>query len=656
MKYRRPWWAVLPLLAPVAIFASLIAGTSGCGGGGGGPAISVVPTPGNVEIAFIGQPPPGFRNVLLNISTVRLNPTANASVNDSHWVTIPVATNASSGMNVANPGDLQVDLNQLQTGATLFNTYGVPVNVYNEAQVVVDVNVPGVLVPVCQPVLSGLEGCINYPMTFPALQEAITFNISGGLNVGKNTLSQLLINLNLQLIQNATSPGGPYVVSVTASQASAGAYLGDVIGTVNTSGTPSGIHLRPLTVSAELAGTSTVVASANVVGGNYTLGLPAAPSGTAYDLFVSGGGFDYDAARGVVVKPGQNTTVDFQVTARTTGAISGTITDQCTGAGIQGATLELLAPPQSSPTDCSASPQNCVVVATASTDNQGNYPLPGTRSIVPAFSQVPTQLPAGTTLGLQISATGYNSMLVQAHASTSGGGGCTNSSSTTDCSQSLETSYITGTLATTGYLPSGTSMQAQVFAENTGTNALVSALTAPAVIRGGTSSVPFTLNVPVGGTFDLFASAIDPYLGAPDPYPGHSIEVVSGVAGPASACATTDIGSAIAPLNCVGHGSVSGSVSNPDLQTTIEVSKNNVQLFGTQPGLLDSGINTNYSFCLPPDSYTLQREEDGSPVGLPQAVTVAQPSPTSTPCPSTCFGNSSSSCPGECTNQVLNPF
>lgn len=631
-------------------------GTSGCGSSSGGPSISVVPTPGNVEIAFIGQPPPGFRNVLLNISTVRLNPTANASINNKHWVTIPVAINAASGLTVAKPGDLQVDLNNLQTGATLFNTYGVPVNVYNEAQVVVDVNVPGTLVPVCQPVISGLEGCINYPMTFASAQEAITFNISGGLSVGRNTLSQLLIDLNLQVISNATTPGGPYVVSVTASQASAGSYLGDVTGTVKTSGTPSGIHLRPLTVSAELAGTSTVVASANVVNGNYTLGLPAAASGTAYDLFVSGGGFDYDAAQGVVVKPGQNTTADFQVAAAITGGISGTITDQCTGLGIQGATLELLAPPRSSPTDCSANPQDCVVVATTSTDNQGNYPLPGTRSLVPAFSQVPTQLPAGTTLGLQISATGYNSTLVQAQASTTGGGQCANSSSTTECSESLKTSYITGILSTTGYLPSGTSMQAQVFAENTGTNDLVSALTAPAVIRSGTSSVPFTLNVPVGGTFDLFASAIDPYLGAPDPYPGHSIEVVSAVAGPASACTTTDIGSAIAPLNCVGHGSVTGSVSNPDLETTIEVSKDNVQLFGTEPGLLDSGINTNYSFCLPPDSYSLQREENGSPVGSSQAVVVAQPSPTSTPCPSTCFGSSSSSCPGECTNQVLNPF
>ncbi len=631
-------------------------GTSGCGSGAGGPSISAAPTPGNVEIAFVGQPPPSFRNVLLNISTVRLNPKANAAINDTHWVTIPVATNASSGMNLANPGDLQVDLNDLRTGATLFNTYGVPVNVYNDAQVVVDVNVPGTLVPVCQPVLSGLEGCINYPMAFPSAQEAITFNISGGLNVGKNTLSQLLINLSLQVTSNATSPGGPYGVSVTASQASAGSYLGNVTGSVKTSGSSSGIHLRPLTVSAELTGTSTVVASANVVGGNYTLGLPAAASGTGYDLYVSGGGFDYDAARNVVVKPGQSTPVDFQVTARTTGAISGTISDQCTGAGIQGATLELLAPPQSSPTDCAASPQDCVVVATTSTDNQGDYPLPGTRSLVPAFSQVPTQLPSNVDLGLQISATGYNSMLVQAHASTTGGGGCTHSSSTTDCSQSLQTSYIAGTVATTGYVPSGSSVQAQVFAENTATNDLVSSLTAPAVIRGGTSSVPFTLNVPVGGTFDLFASAIDPYLGAPDPYPGHSIEVVSAVAGPATACTTTNIGSAIAPLNCVGHGSVSGQVSNPDLQTTVEVSKNNVQLFGSEPGLLDSGINTSYSFCLPPDSYALQREESGSPVGSSQAVAVAQPSPTSTPCPSTCFGSSSSSCPGECTNQVLNPF
>lgn len=628
-------------------------GTSGCGGGGGS-SPSPAPTPGNIEIAFVGQPPLGFRNVLVNVSTVRLNPNANASVNDSTWVTIPVAANSAAGFTIGNPGDLQLDLNKLQTGATVFNTFGVPVNVYNQVQVVVDTTIPGTLIPVCQPVASGLEGCINYPIAFQNSQQAITFTIPGGLSVGNGTLTQLLIDLNLQVTSPATTPGGPYQVNITASQAATNTYLGTVTGTVNTSGTPGGINPSPLAVSAELTGTSTVVASANVVNGNFTLGLPAAPSGTAYDLYISGGGFDYDVKRDVTVSPSVSNTENFQVTAGTSGSITGTITDGCTNAGIQGATLELLASPQNSPTDCSANPDQCVVVATASTDNNGAYPLPGTNSQVPAFQQVPTQLPSAAALGLRISATGYNSMLVQASASATGGS-CTSSTSAVGCNQSLTTSYISGTLATTGYVPSGSSVQVQVMAEDTGTNHLVSALMAPAVIRGGTSSVPFTLNVPVGGTFDLFASAIDPYQGAPDPYSGHTIEVVSGVVGAATACQTTSIENSIASLDCVGHGSVSGTVVNPDLQTTVEVSKKNVQLFGTDPGLLNSGVNTNYSFCLPPDTYTLQREENDTPVASSTLVTVPTPAATSTPCPSTCFNNSST-CPGQCANLQLNPL
>src|SRR5271170_6015674 len=137
---KRPWWMFFPLLVPLLGLCALL--PVGCGGGGGSSA-SPVPTKGNITIAFVGNPPPqfpGFRSVLLNISGVRVNQTVNAGINASGWSTIAVPSSAGAGN--PPPGDLQIDLLQLQTGATLFNTGGVPVGNYNTVQVVVDPNNP----------------------------------------------------------------------------------------------------------------------------------------------------------------------------------------------------------------------------------------------------------------------------------------------------------------------------------------------------------------------------------------------------------------------------------------------------------------------------------------------------------------------------------
>src|SRR5690348_18490838 len=90
-------------------------------------------------------PPPGnFRSVLLNISAVRINKFANATINQQGWVTIPVPSFSGNGKG-SSPGDLQIDMEQTQTGATMFNLGGVPESTYNTVQVVVDPNNPGTI-------------------------------------------------------------------------------------------------------------------------------------------------------------------------------------------------------------------------------------------------------------------------------------------------------------------------------------------------------------------------------------------------------------------------------------------------------------------------------------------------------------------------------
>jgi hypothetical protein len=201
----------------------------------------------------------------------------------------------------------------------------------------------------------------------------------------------------------------------------------------------------------------------------------------------------------------------------------------------------------------------------------------------------------------------------------------------------------------------------------------VAALSPPLIFLNQQTSLPFTLNVPISGAgpnFDLFAVAIDPFQGAPEPFPGHDIAVLANQPGPSSACQPANA-AAFAAINCVGHGSVSGTVQNPDLGTTVEAEKQGVQIAGTSPGLFSSigPSNNQYTLCVPPDSYTLQRFEAAPtssattsptpiPVGTPQPVMVPQPGATSSPCPSTCSNSNSGPqpCPGICNATSASPL
>lgn len=690
---------------------------SGCGGGGGS-APTAAPTNASVAVALIGVPPQGnFKSVSLNISGIRINQTPNAGLTAPGWVTIAVPTGVGSG-NQANPGDLQIDLVQNQTGAKMFNVGGVPVGAYRTVQVLVDPTLPGTVVPACQSGVSNTEGCINYPIQFDTTSStvnSVVFTLGTSLNAIANATAPLVIQLAGSITSPPVNTGDSYVMRITGNEVDFGSYLASVGGTVTIKGTgATGNRISRLTVAAELSGTSDIVETIPVKAkGAYTLELPAAPTGTSYDIFTFGGSDTYDSVQNISVVPGQGVAQNFTVTGTTTANFAGTIVDGCKGTALTGAQLELLAPaananptpssgtqptPTPRPTPpatgyCVSNPQQCVIVGSTGTDQAGNYPLPGTTLNPSFFAQVPTNL---SNLAVRVSASGYSTLLSSAFLKSSTNQVCSGSSANpnTICNFSLTTGYINGTVNLVSDPPPGNSVLVEVFAENSGTNEIVAALPIPLTFIHQQTSQPFTLNVPITGAgpnFDLFAVAVDPYLGATSPFPGHNISVLANVPGPSNSCdsippippspAPSPTPIAMPAMDCVGHGSITGIVQNPDTGTYVEVEKQGVQILGTTPGLLSSNSpnNTQYTLCVPPDDYTIQRFDAApTPVGEPtvigsdtptpiatpipgpsQAITVPQPASTSSPCPSSCSNNSDSAsgpCPGICTGTLASPL
>jgi hypothetical protein len=645
-----------------------------------------------VAVALVGVPPPGnFRNVLLNISGVRINKTADAFTGAAGWTTIPVPSAAGAGNN-QNPGDLQLDLLHTQTGAVFFNVGGVQQGTYQTVQVLVDENNPGTIVPACPSGVTNTEGCINYGATQLSNLNPVIFTLATPLSVSANATAPLVIQLAVSITSAPANTGDPYMIAITPSETNAGSLLASVSGNITVQGTVKGFRLAPLTVSAELSGTNTIIETVPVKAkGFYTLELPAAPSGTSYDIFTSGGGVTYTALQGITVIPGQFIGgQDLTTTATKVGTLSGLVGDACTGIGIPGAQLELLVPaanvtvlPTPRPTPpasfCFDNPQQCVVVASASADQGGNYPLPGTTKNPTGFAQVPI---AQSDLALQVSASGYTSLGSSMFLNSSQNALCSAATSPTECIFSLTTGYLNGTVNLMSDPPLGSSVMVQVFAENSGTNQLVSALAQPLVFLNQHTSLPYVLNVPInqpisGVTppFDLFAVAIDPFQGGPGPFPGHDIPVLANQPAPTAGCLQVNA-AAFLPMNCAGHGSVSGTVQNPDTGTSIEVEKLDptntpVQVLGTSLALFSSTSPSNnaYTLCVPPDTYAVQRFEAAPassatasapsiPVGIAQSVLVPQPDATSSPCPSTCSNTNSGNapCPGVCNATLASPL
>ena len=431
-----------------------------------------------------------------------------------------------------------------------------------------------------------------------------------------------------------------FISPLISSQGNQSPALGVVTGVV------TNFDLTNTTVTAEYAGTNQIVATTHLLSdGTFSLNLPAlaAPSSTLYDIYVSGNGA-YVVRSRVAVSQGTTTPLGtLVVPSSTLGSISGTIADGCEGTAVEGATLKLLVPdttvPGGAPT-CDligtppVIPSNCVVVATAATDDQGRYPLSGT-----PFTNVPVTPPPGVShYDLKISAPGYNTTVPQVAA---GSFSCPTSRFANSCSFSLEHGYLTGLTQLSSPDGSGKPLNAMVMAEDSGTNQIENF--ALSTIPGGATSGIFTMAVPDAapssdaipvGNFDVFASAQDLFQGLPQQNSGHLIGTAASVGAPAADCSTLTIPT-LSPMDCAGLGSMFGSVANANPSTTsVRLSKDGVQIMKTEPNSILPGAD-NYNFCAPSDNYVLTHYESGvakSSVG----ISLARPVLVSAPCASIC--------------------
>jgi len=243
-----------------------------------------------VEIGFLGVPPPHFQNVLLNVQAIRINPKANAAPNDPKWQRIGVPSGIGQGGSGAP--ELQIDLNGSQNIPQLFNTQKVRPDKYKIAQLILDPNNPGTLIPDC-PLAGTPEGCINYPIQLTNAGNPINLISKDPdlLNPSTNALAPLIIQLTMTINTAPVAPGAPYLVTITMAAVTSPA-TGTIKGHLATGSGTNAKHLRKLTVTAEPIGTNTETASGPInSSGDYTLILPAANDfGTLYDLAVGGGG------------------------------------------------------------------------------------------------------------------------------------------------------------------------------------------------------------------------------------------------------------------------------------------------------------------------------------------------------------------------------
>jgi hypothetical protein len=693
VKDLRVYWTVRALVLAVALIVSVMLASSGPAG-----AADQSKKKASVQIGFLGgvTTPQNFQSVLLNVQAVRINPNSSAGPGDNKWQVIPVPPGIGGG--AGHPGDLQIDLNTALNVPLLFNSAFVRPDKYVIAELLLDPTNPGTIIPVCPGAPSSGEGCINYPIRLANAGNPITVVAPTGTLVSplKESLSTLILKVQVDVQSPVpTISGNPYTVNVTLSLPETNDELfATVTGTV----TPSGGTVinkkgtRKLTVTAETAGTNTVISTSPISAKSmYTLALPAAGEfGSLYDLTVSGGGAKYAATRLPAITQGQVVTSPFTATlGQSLGNITGKISEACAGQGISGATLQLFVAPLSNPSaDCTslATIGECVSVATANTDNSGQFPLPGTAQIPAPFNNVPI-LKAGDTYSMLVTAPGYDPLFTPVNATHAvNGGNCSASTPAVKCDLTLKTGFITGSFLIDSPLP-GETVLVQVFAEDAGSNKIESALPMPVVVRPGTGNFfNYTINVPPSvPAFDLFATTIDLFQGVSDPYQGHSIAVLKNVASPgeptASVCGTTNATTPPDTITCVGHGSINGTVANADLGTSVVLIKEGVQITSTPvQNVIQSSTapTTNtYNFCVPADTYDVQRFQVAqqststavvatptpTPAGVPHTVIIPPPpivpTPGATPtpfirCPTTC-SHPDGTCPGNC-NSATPPF
>lgn len=671
MKQLLSWRAGIALLVPVLVLFVAVLVSTGTGQG------QVSGSAGTLVIALTGAPPapnapftPGFQSLAFNVLAVKLNPSTDPDIfqnqGDPNWTTIPVAQGVGlndtgtvdiftqlgtlfnlnpNGPNPAGagtgPSELQVDLNHIQTVPQLFNSQLVPATTYHAIELVLDGSNAGTAVPTClENPSSLLEGCIASQISLVNPSQFLTVSSNEGVSVPLNGLATLVININPVTSPTQAFPGRPgfsgglYQFSPSISIPSAPNPLGLV----------TGAAFGASKVAAELSGTGQVVETTTIGGGQYQLPLPASPDGTLYDLVASGPGFAYAFAHNVLVRRGKVQTVQLDAAPAGQIALTGKVTDACSGMSLQGATVEVVAPAAGSTSDCTQvpTPSDCVVLASANTDDTGTYPMPASNFVVQSFNQVPNG-----KYTMVVTDAGYDT--VASSMSVNGGATCSLGTGGL-CNFALGRSTIEGLVTISPPVPSPRALNVLVTAEDHGTHRIENV--ALAMVPIGSSAAPFTMFVPDQASvasLDMYATVSDYFNGLPEKASGHTIGVLSALA-PASRCGTASP-HPILSMQCAGHGSIMGSTTPFDDGTSIVLSKNGVQLMSTGVGPRGGSAPGQFSLCAPadPTAYQLQRFEaippssEPTPVGTPVAQLMAPPLQVAQPCNSIC-GTGSGQC------------
>jgi hypothetical protein len=611
----------------------MLAGPFGCGGGGGGGA-TPVPAMGSLEIGFVDSPSKAFQAISVNIVSVRLNPSpTTVSDADPNWVTVTAPPGSG-------PGELSVNLLDFQNDAVVFNIGQITAQTYHQVEVVFDAALPGMVIPSCT---SGTqEGCITANASFTGSTNLVT-TFSAGIQITSGGLTPLIIDINPGNPVPPAAPGGNYTLnpSITVVPNTAG-FLATVMGTVSGLSSLSGD-----TINAELTGTNSIVAQAPLpASGFYSIQLPAAVNGTSYDLFVSGTTTFAVASDLTLTRGGPVTTQNLVVTsAGSPVSIVGAVIDARTKGALVGATVNLLLAQKSSVNCMTSNGVGCVVVDTTTSNSAGNYIL------------AEPSPPAGTPYYVQAITTGTETQILPvAFSGTTGI--CAGSPNPNNCSFSLNNDLITGTIMVDPPPAAGTNVLVTVIAEQTGTGNLVG-LTQAAV--GFSGSAPFSMEVPPAPpnpNVDLIASAQDAYLGVGTQFSGHQLAVAPNVA-PGGVAPTLTV-------SCLGHGTIAGVANSSDGGTHVRLFQSGVQLMDSTvgstvpvPGATSTPAFPNqYSFCAPPNTYTVQRFEETAattvPVGPSPSIVVPTPAPTAGPCP--LCANPTGQCPGNCSATNASPL
>src|SRR5713226_1252561 len=514
MKRISRLWTNSTRLARI-LLVLLLASYQGCGGGGGGGG-GAPPAPvaaGNVEIALADSPSSSFQQMVLNVVSVRFNPSSDPHISETNkkWESI-LPQPPRSGL---SPNEAIIDLNSLAIQPQIFNTGQLKTKTFGQVELVLDPIAPGSVVPVCSPAVPG-EGCISYPMKLLKPGTALRAAIS--LTVKSKQLSMLVLDITPTIVSGPADSNGFYTIDPTITVAPVNNFLATVSGTVVKGAT------RNEKITAEIAGTNQIVTTVNTQkGGTFTFGLPAAAAGTAYDLFASGPNTSFFPLANEVFTPGPAPLGDRTPHRPQPGqTLSGTIVDKCTGVGIEGVTLDVLTAATNAPSaDCTKiPPTGCLEVATAATAAGGSY------------SSSFDEIPAGkcTNYRLRISASGYDSVNTPIDSATNLK--CPESGATDKkCNFSLTRGMINGrvTLAAMNSSP----LDVVVMAEQSSTNNIAGVTTV--TIPTGATFAAFTIMVPTTktvATLDLFASAKDLFGGKPEQATGHTIAVLQGVTPP----------------------------------------------------------------------------------------------------------------------------